>query len=58
MKENQMPPDFDLYNADDQSDEDMLEVIIDAMVGPSLAKVFLCIIKRKPSKAKYYLEDT
>ncbi|KAF5935805.1 hypothetical protein HYC85_026934 [Camellia sinensis] len=43
------------------SDEDMFEVIRSAMVGPSLspvAEVFACTVGQKPSKAKYYLDDT
>jgi trehalose 6-phosphate synthase/phosphatase len=36
-------------------------VILSARSGPSLspiAEVFACTVGRKPSKAKYYLEDT
>ncbi|KAJ6946779.1 alpha,alpha-trehalose-phosphate synthase [Populus alba x Populus x berolinensis] len=54
-------PDFVLCVGDDQSDEDMFEVISSARSGPSLspvAEVFACTVGRKPSKAKYYLEDT
>ncbi|KAL9406095.1 hypothetical protein Peur_003067 [Populus x canadensis] len=54
-------PDFVLCVGDDQSDEDMFEVILSARSGPSLspvAEVFACTVGRKPSKAKYYLEDT
>ena len=61
MKEKQVLPDFVLCIGDDRSDEDMFEVITDAITGPSLspvAEVFLCTVGRKPSKAKYYLEDT
>ncbi|XP_039141155.1 alpha,alpha-trehalose-phosphate synthase [UDP-forming] 5-like [Dioscorea cayenensis subsp. rotundata] len=61
MKEKQTLPDFVLCIGDDRSDEDMFEVITDAITGPSLspvAEVFLCTVGRKPSKAKYYLEDT
>ena len=50
------PPDFVLCIGDDKSDEDMFESIADAVVAPS-AEVFACTVGRKPSKAKYYLED-
>ncbi|KAK6947398.1 Glycosyl transferase, family 20 [Dillenia turbinata] len=61
MKEKGMLPDFVLCIGDDRSDEDMFEVIISAMAGPSLspvAEVFACTVGQKPSKAKYYLDDT
>lgn len=61
MQEKGMLPDFVLCVGDDRSDEDMFEVIISAMAGPSLspvAEVFACTVGQKPSKAKYYLEDT
>ncbi|KAK9144276.1 hypothetical protein Sjap_004179 [Stephania japonica] len=54
-------PDFVLCVGDDRSDEDMFEVIMGAMAGSSLspvAEVFACTVGQKPSKAKYYLEDT
>ncbi|CAM8988859.1 unnamed protein product [Rhodiola kirilowii] len=56
-----MLPDFVLCIGDDRSDEDMFEVIMGAVGGPSLspvAEVFACTVGRKPSRAKYYLEDT
>ena len=56
-----MLPDFVLCIGDDRSDEDMFEVIMSAMSGTSLspvAEVFACTVGQKPSKAKYYLEDT
>lgn len=61
MKRKGMLPDFVLCIGDDRSDEDMFEVIMSARSGPSLspvAAVFACTVGRKPSKAKYYLEDT
>lgn len=61
MKERDILPDFVLCIGDDRSDEDMFEVITGAVSGPSLsstAEVFACTICRKPSKAKYYLDDT
>ncbi|XP_065877999.1 alpha,alpha-trehalose-phosphate synthase [UDP-forming] 5 [Euphorbia lathyris] len=61
MQEKQMLPDFVVCVGDDRSDEDMFEVIMTARSGPSLspvAEVFPCTVGQKPSKAKYYLEDT
>lgn len=61
MRQKGMLPDFVLCIGDDRSDEDMFEVIIRAKGLPSLspvAEVFACTVGRKPSKAKYYLEDT
>ncbi|KAG2708277.1 hypothetical protein I3843_05G167300 [Carya illinoinensis] len=61
MQEKRMSPDFVLCIGDDRSDEDMFEVIISSMAGPSIApraEVFACTVCRKPSKAKYYLDDT
>ncbi|XP_077241146.1 alpha,alpha-trehalose-phosphate synthase [UDP-forming] 6-like [Tasmannia lanceolata] len=61
MQERNMLPDFVLCIGDDRSDEDMFEVITSAVSGPSLstkAEVFACTVCRKPSKAKYYLDDT
>ncbi|KAJ0111010.1 hypothetical protein Patl1_03549 [Pistacia atlantica] len=58
---NDMLPDFVLCIGDDRSDEDMFEVIMNARTGPSLspvAEVFACTVGQKPSKAKYYLDDT
>lgn len=59
MQQKGMLPDFVLCIGDDRSDEDMFEVILSA--GDSLspvAEVFACSVGQKPSKAKYYLEDT
>ncbi|GLU05390.1 hypothetical protein SLE2022_224920 [Rubroshorea leprosula] len=61
MQQKGMLPDFVLCIGDDRSDEDMFEVIMSAKEGPSLspvAEVFACTVGRKPSKAKYYLDDT
>ncbi|XP_008800107.2 alpha,alpha-trehalose-phosphate synthase [UDP-forming] 5 [Phoenix dactylifera] len=61
MCQKGMLPDFVLCIGDDRSDEDMFEVITGAVAGPSLspvAEVFACTVGQKPSKAKYYLEDT
>ncbi|GER37182.1 trehalose phosphate synthase [Striga asiatica] len=61
MQENGMCPDFVLCIGDDRSDEDMFEVITSSVAGPTIApnaEVFACTVGRKPSKAKYYLDDT
>lgn len=61
MKQKGALPDFVLCIGDDRSDEDMFEVIMSARNGPSLspvAEVFACTVGQKPSRAKYYLEDT
>ncbi|XP_062073565.1 alpha,alpha-trehalose-phosphate synthase [UDP-forming] 5 [Humulus lupulus] len=59
MKQKSMLPDFVLCIGDDRSDEDMFEVIMSAKDSLSpVAEVFACTVGQKPSKAKYYLEDT
>ncbi|WOL08600.1 putative alpha,alpha-trehalose-phosphate synthase [Canna indica] len=55
------PPDFVLCIGDDRSDEDMFESISSYTNNPShpaIAEVFACTVGQKPSKAKYYLDDT
>ncbi|GAB4857853.1 Sesquithujene synthase A [Ancistrocladus abbreviatus] len=61
MQQKGMLPDFVLCIGDDRSDEDMFEVIMSARTGSSfssVAEVFACTVGQKPSKAKYYVEDT
>ena len=61
MVERGRPPDFVLCIGDDRSDEDMFASIASAMAQPSMAsivEVFACTVGQKPSKAKYYLDDT
>lgn len=61
MQERGMSPDFVVCIGDDRSDEDMFEVISSSTTGPCIAphaEVFACTVGRKPSKAKYYLDDT
>lgn len=59
MQEKGVVPDFVLCIGDDRSDEDMFEVIMSARASLSpVADVFPCTVGQKPSKAKYYLEDT
>ncbi|KAK3150920.1 hypothetical protein QOZ80_3AG0239400 [Eleusine coracana subsp. coracana] len=60
MQERGQCPDFVLCIGDDRSDEDMFQLITTASCGDSLAstaEVFACTVGRKPSKAKYYLDD-
>ncbi|MQM22479.1 hypothetical protein Taro_055531 [Colocasia esculenta] len=62
MGDRSILPDFVLCIGDDRSDEDMFEVISTAAAASSslssTAEVFACTVGRKPSKAKYYLDDT
>uniref|UniRef100_A0A2N9EGH8 alpha,alpha-trehalose-phosphate synthase (UDP-forming) n=1 Tax=Fagus sylvatica TaxID=28930 RepID=A0A2N9EGH8_FAGSY len=61
MVERARQADFVLCIGDDRSDEDMFEIIGDAMnsgVLSSNTSVFACTVGQKPSKAKYYLDDT
>ncbi|KAK2636434.1 hypothetical protein Ddye_031226 [Dipteronia dyeriana] len=60
MVKDEMPPDFVMCVGDDRSDEDMFESILSTVSGPSLPaapEIFACTVGRKPSKAKYYLDD-
>lgn len=60
MAEKGKLADFVLCVGDDRSDEDMFEVIGNALSRSILsfnAKVFACTVGQKPSKAKYYLDD-
>lgn len=53
-------PDFVLCIGDDRSDEDMFESLLSTVSGPSLPAspdIFACTVGRKPSKARYYLDD-
>ena len=55
-------PDFVLCIGDDRSDEDMFESIVcpsNASVKlPATSEVFACTVGKKPSMARYYLDDT
>ncbi|XWS68973.1 hypothetical protein CRYUN_Cryun04dG0139700 [Craigia yunnanensis] len=54
------PPDFVMCVGDDKSDEDMFHSILTSVSNPSLPvapEIFACTVGRKPSKAKYYLDD-
>ncbi|KAL4282319.1 hypothetical protein GQ457_03G007910 [Hibiscus cannabinus] len=55
------PPDLVMCVGDDKSDEDMFQSILTSVSNPSLPvapEIFACTVGRKPSKAKYYLDDT
>lgn len=61
MAENDRQADFVLCIGDDRSDEDMFEVIGSAINGGVLSSnssVYACTVGQKPSKAKYYVDDT
>ncbi|BAS81313.1 Os02g0790500 [Oryza sativa Japonica Group] len=55
-------PDFVLCIGDDRSDEDMFESIVcpsnSSVKLPASSEVFACTVGKKPSMAKYYLDDT
>lgn len=61
MKESRRQADLVLCIGDDRSDEDMFEgiatTISRSLVDPNTA-LFACTVGQKPSKAKYYLDDT
>ncbi|KAI4336117.1 hypothetical protein L6164_014686 [Bauhinia variegata] len=50
-------PDFVLCIGDDRSDEDMFESI-STKVFPAPTEIFACTVGQKPSKARYFLDDT
>ncbi|KAF7838348.1 putative alpha,alpha-trehalose-phosphate synthase [UDP-forming] 9 [Senna tora] len=61
LMQNGNSPDFVLCIGDDRSDEDMFESISNKVYGAatSLApEIFACTVGQKPSKARYYLDDT
>lgn len=61
MAKNGQQADFVLCIGDDRSDEEMFEMIGNAVnkgVLSSNTSVFACTVGQKPSKAKYYLDDT
>jgi len=59
MKEGGKQADFVLCIGDDRSDEDMFENIA-ALKRNMVASrtLFACTVGQKPSKAKFYLDDT
>lgn len=61
MAESGRQADFMLCVGDDRSDEDMFEIIgnaINSGILSSSTEVYACTVGQKPSKAKYYLDDT
>ncbi|GER52088.1 trehalose phosphate synthase [Striga asiatica] len=61
MRNKGKQADFVLCIGDDRSDEDMFETIAGSVADswlPDSAEVFACTVGRKPSMAKYYLDDT
>lgn len=61
LTENKRQADFVLCIGDDRSDEDMFEEIADIMrrsIVDSQTSLYACTVGQKPSKAKYYLDDT
>lgn len=61
MKEKSQQADFVLCIGDDRSDEDMFENIADVMkrgIAAPKTPLFACTVGQKPSKAKFYLDDT
>ncbi|CAN6717942.1 unnamed protein product [Malus baccata var. baccata] len=61
MIANGNAPDFVLCIGDDRSDEDMFESISSTTYSSSQAaapEIFACTVGQKPSKARYYLDDT
>ncbi|OIW20083.1 hypothetical protein TanjilG_00574 [Lupinus angustifolius] len=54
-------PDFVLCIGDDRSDEDMFESILNKAYGATSStspEMFACTVGQKPSKARYYVDDT
>lgn len=61
MIDDGKPVDFVMCIGDDRSDEDMFESILRIASDSSLPaapEIFACTVGQKPSKAKYYLDDT
>ncbi|GMN67757.1 hypothetical protein TIFTF001_036819 [Ficus carica] len=61
MAENGRKADFVLCIGDDRSDEDMFAIFDNATLSNVLCannSVFACTVGQKPSKARYYLDDT
>ncbi|KAL3644523.1 putative alpha,alpha-trehalose-phosphate synthase [UDP-forming] 9 [Castilleja foliolosa] len=56
MVDDGKAPDFVMCIGDDLSDEDMFESILSNISGST--EIFACTVGQKPSKAKYFLDDT
>lgn len=50
--------DFVMCIGDDRSDEDMFESIASNSSLHAIPEIFACTVGQKPSKARYYLDDT
>ncbi|KAG5407901.1 hypothetical protein IGI04_014020 [Brassica rapa subsp. trilocularis] len=60
MHEEGNAPDFVVCIGDDRSDEEMFESIATTLSAQSSsvsAEIFVCMVGRKPSKAKYFLDE-
>lgn len=60
MRDGGRQADFVLCIGDDRSDEEMFQSI-DSMTAGAVSSggiIFACTVGQKPSKAKYYLDDT
>ncbi|KAI4343769.1 hypothetical protein L6164_011078 [Bauhinia variegata] len=57
LTNNGKTPDFVLCIGDDRSDEDMFESI-STKTFTSPTEIFACTVGQKPSKARFYLDDT
>lgn len=61
LAEKGRPADFVLCIGDDRSDEDMFEniagTVAEKLTAPN-ASIFGCTVGQKPSKARFYLDDT
>jgi trehalose 6-phosphate synthase/phosphatase len=61
MISNKKPLDFVMCIGDDRSDEDMFESISTTAYSsclPAAPEIFACTVGQKPSKARFYLDDT
>ena len=57
MHEEGNAPDFVVCIGDDRSDEDMFESITTTLSAQPSSEIFACTVGRKPSKAKYFLDE-
>jgi len=60
MLEDGIAPDFVVCIGDDRSDEEMFENIsttLSAQSSSMSTEIFACTVGRKPSKAKYFLDE-
>ena len=61
MTKDGKSPDFVLCIGDDRSDEDMFESLLSKVyseTSSTVPEIFACTVGQKPSKARYYLDDT